>query len=538
MNGSLIATACTSPATTAAAAFEELTPNSFSFNSPLGWCPACEGLGTEQGTESGRSDRRLQAVPIGGGDRGLAESGHRTRCSAGCSRPGPGRSRFRSTSRSTISIRPSSGSCCTARASAGSPSVKRGSGNSNTRDSFPRSEEASRVSYALSAKTARVGRRGPLLLVRRKPTAGRRGQRAVPRSNDPSALLAPVERIAGILEVESKSRLPPSGKIAGDLLNEATSRLSFLVDVGLEYLTLARPLPTLSGGETQRIRLAGQIGRALTGVLYVLDEPTIGLHPRDNNRLLEALRRLRDLGNTVVLVEHDREVLAAADRLYDFGPGAGRFGGTITAEGTPKEVSRASRHRSRASISRAAKEIPIPRSRRMYVRRCRTMSRPAAAGSNSRVRGKTICGDVDLRLPLGTFTCVTGVSGSGKSSLIEDTLARAVAKKLNRATEPPGPHDEIRGLGADQQGDHRRPAAAGEHARLEPGDLHGRFRFDPRAVRPAAGGAGPRIPAGAIQLQSPGGPLRRLRGERPEVHSDALSARRVGRVRNVPRQAL
>src|SRR6185437_8429342 len=122
---------------------------------------------------------------------------------------------------------------------------------------------------------------------------------------------------------------PSQKKIAGDLLSEATSRLRFLVDVGLHYLTLARTLPTLSGGETQRIRLAGQIGRALTGVLYVLDEPTIGLHPRDNTRLLQALKQLRDLGNTLVLVEHDREVLTESDRLYDFGPGAGRFGGSI-----------------------------------------------------------------------------------------------------------------------------------------------------------------------------------------------------------------
>src|SRR6185369_14099875 len=129
-------------------------------------------------------------------------------------------------------------------------------------------------------------------------------------------------------------------KIAGDLLAEATSRLRFLVDVGLHYLTLARTMPTLSGGESQRIRLAGQVGRALTGVLYVLDEPTIGLHPRDNGRLLGALRRLRDLGNTVVLVEHDREVLESADRLFDFGPGAGRFGGTIVGRGTPAALKR------------------------------------------------------------------------------------------------------------------------------------------------------------------------------------------------------
>ncbi|TXT36695.1 MAG: excinuclease ABC subunit A, partial [Planctomycetota bacterium] len=153
-------------------------------------------------------------------------------------------------------------------------------------------------------------------------------------------------------------------KIAGDLLSEATHRLSFLVDVGLNYLSLARPLPTLSGGESQRIRLAGQIGRALTGVLYVLDEPTIGLHPRDNGRLLSALKKLRDLGNTLVLVEHDREVLGAADRLYDFGPGAGRLGGTVTAEGSPKELGRDMASLTGQFLS-GRREIAIPAARRV-----------------------------------------------------------------------------------------------------------------------------------------------------------------------------
>src|SRR5437868_6961707 len=130
-------------------------------------------------------------------------------------------------------------------------------------------------------------------------------------------------------------------KIAGELVREVRNRLQFLVDVGLEYLTLARPAPTLSGGESQRIRLASQVGSGLTGVLYVLDEPTIGLHPRDNRRLIKALEKLRDLGNTLVLVEHDREVIATADYLLDFGPGAGDRGGEITARGTPRQVTRA-----------------------------------------------------------------------------------------------------------------------------------------------------------------------------------------------------
>src|SRR5207237_7194083 len=160
-------------------------------------------------------------------------------------------------------------------------------------------------------------------------------------------------------------------QVAGELLREVRSRLQFLADVGLEYLTLARPGPTLSGGEAQRIRLASQIGSGLTGVLYVLDEPTIGLHPRDNQRLLRALQRLRDLGNTLLLVEHDREVIAAADHLLDFGPGAGDRGGEITAAGTPKQVAR-----SKASLTgqylSGKKAIPVPANRR-------TAAKPQAA---------------------------------------------------------------------------------------------------------------------------------------------------------------
>ena len=153
-------------------------------------------------------------------------------------------------------------------------------------------------------------------------------------------------------------------KVAGELVREIRNRLQFLVDVGLEYLTLARPGPTLSGGESQRIRLAAQVGSGLCGVLYVLDEPTIGLHPRDNRRLLAALRKLRDLGNTLLVVEHDREVVASADQLLDFGPAAGRHGGQIVARGTPEQVARR-RSRSPARICRARRRSPIPQNRRM-----------------------------------------------------------------------------------------------------------------------------------------------------------------------------
>ncbi len=230
-------------------------------------------------------------------------------------------------------------------------------------------------------------------------------------------------------------------KIAGELLREVIGRMSFLVDVGLHYLSLSRTMPTLSGGESQRIRLAGQVGRALTGVLYVLDEPTIGLHPRDNGRLLSALKRLRDLGNTVILVEHDREVLEAADRLYDFGPGAGRFGGTIVGRGTPGALKRDRKSLTGKFLS-GKEEIAIP-----AVRRIDSDGQPPGGGWIE-IKGARHHNlrSVDLKIPLATLCCVTGVSGSGKSSLIEETLSRAVAKYLHNARDTPGPFDEIVGL--------------------------------------------------------------------------------------------
>ena len=227
--------------------------------------------------------------------------------------------------------------------------------------------------------------------------------------------------------------------IAGDLIREVRDRLTFLVNVGLDYLSLARGTPTLSGGESQRIRLASQIGSGLTGVVYVLDEPTIGLHPRDNGRLLGALRHLRDLGNTLVLVEHDREVIEAADHLVDFGPGSGEGGGRITASGPPEKV-RSSRESLTGSYLSGKAAIPVPTNRR-----------PADADSG--VPAIVVKGahqhnlrNVDVRFPLGVVTAVTGVSGSGKSSLVEDILWKAAARAKHRAQLTPGAHESIEGL--------------------------------------------------------------------------------------------
>ncbi|MFO1093992.1 MAG: ATP-binding cassette domain-containing protein [Planctomycetaceae bacterium] len=477
-----------------ARAFEELTPQHFSFNSPIGWCPACEGLGVERGTNIGalipnpnltlsegavaawpdpqknelfgaileamhielglpldvpyyRLDPRHQRVVLyGTGERWLTVKDRGSRAKS-----------------QGVDVSTRSPSAVDHRPSALRLQYK---------GLYPAIEEASRVSFSarqrlmdLVGETACTVCQGARI----------RDDAAAVRLDD---ITLPHLCRLPLLEVLARLRAIKLGKrerqIAGDLLHEATHRLTFLVDVGLHYLTLDRTMPTLSGGESQRIRLAGQIGRALTGVLYVLDEPTIGLHPRDNGRLIDALTRLRDLGNTVVLVEHDREVIAAADRLYDFGPGAGRLGGRITAEGAPHEISDDKHSSLTGDFLSGRRGIAVPHHRR--IERLEDASekserkhrkRTIPANDQSKIEdGKstnytappgggwlelTGCRhnnlrNVDLRIPLGTLACITGVSGSGKSSLIGETLARAVARKLHRATEAPGPYDELRGV--------------------------------------------------------------------------------------------
>ena len=225
-------------------------------------------------------------------------------------------------------------------------------------------------------------------------------------------------------------------EIARRILREINDRLGFLKNVGLDYLTLNRSSGTLSGGESQRIRLASQIGSGLTGVLYVLDEPSIGLHQRDNARLLETLTRLRDLGNTVIVVEHDEDAIRTADHLVDIGPGAGIHGGEIVAQGTPKQVMRSKRSLT-AQYLTGAKEVPIPSPRRRGKR-----------GNTLSVKGATCHNlqSLDVSFPLGTFISVTGVSGGGKSSLIVETLYKALARKLHNARLHPGEHTAIDGL--------------------------------------------------------------------------------------------
>jgi excinuclease ABC subunit A len=235
-------------------------------------------------------------------------------------------------------------------------------------------------------------------------------------------------------ELSGSPTLPQ--EIAGPVLKEVRERLQFLVNVGLEYLTLGRSAETLSGGEAQRIRLATQIGSRLVGVLYILDEPSIGLHQRDNERLLATLRQLRDLGNTVLVVEHDQETILAADYIIDLGPGAGRHGGEVVAQGTREEVLRSERSLTAAYL-RHDREIPIPRQRR--PRDPRRVLRVRGARQHNLQR-------LDAEFPLGTFTCVTGVSGSGKSTLVNDILYAALSRHFYGARVLPGLHSGIDGL--------------------------------------------------------------------------------------------
>ena len=224
--------------------------------------------------------------------------------------------------------------------------------------------------------------------------------------------------------------------IAEKIVNEIIARLNFLNNVGLDYLSLDRAADTLSGGEAQRIRLASQIGSGLTGVMYVLDEPSIGLHQRDNARLLDTLKHLRDLGNTVIVVEHDEEAINSADHVLDMGPGAGEHGGEVVAEGPPEQIRRNPASLTGQYLS-GMLEIAVPKSRRRFDK-TRIFRLRGARGNNLK--------NIELVLPVGLFVCVTGVSGSGKSTLINDTLYHAVARELYGSIHEPAAHDSIKGL--------------------------------------------------------------------------------------------
>ncbi len=406
--------------------FDEVTPQRLSFNSPEGWCPVCEGLGTQRGmgkntlipdpkrsllegavtawgllsgklldllTAVGREagfdlrtpvsempDKAVEALLYGLGDKWIN---------------GPGGLRFQ------------------------------------YRGLFPTVEALVRLSPGFRKGLGAFVQDVPCpscqgMRLKRVSAAVRLRDKTLPQTAD----LSIAEARAWF---EEMALGPREQAAAGEVLHEIRSRLWFLDEVGLGYLTLSRRAPTLSGGEAQRIRLASQIGSGLTGVLYVLDEPTIGLHQRDNQRLLTALKRLRDLGNTLVVVEHDRETLEAADHILDFGPGAGREGGQVVAANSPGRLS-VRKGSLTAQYLKGKLAIRVPSRRR------------PANGKALEVAGvhHNNLKDLDVRFPLGTLTCVTGVSGSGKSSLVNDVLFGALAAGVNQASGAWG--DEVRGL--------------------------------------------------------------------------------------------
>ena len=314
--------------------------------------------------------------------------------------------------------------------------------------------------------------------------------------------------------------------IAGQVLKEIQSRLGFLLDVGLEYLSLSRAAATLSGGEAQRIRLATQIGSGLVGVLYVLDEPSIGLHQRDNRRLIETLLRLKDLGNTLIVVEHDLDTIAHADWVVDIGPMAGEHGGRIVHSG-PYEELLSNRESLTGAYLSGRESIEVPAIRRPIDRK-RQLTVVGAREHNLH--------EIDVSFPLGVLTSVTGVSGSGKSTLVNDILAVGAGQQAQR-----------RKAGSRQAHQGQRPRPCGQagaggpvadrsHAAVEPGDLHRSVRQDPLAVRRHHRGEGPRLSAGPVLVQRQGRSLRGVLGRRHHQDRDELPARRLCAVRGVQRR--
>jgi excinuclease ABC subunit A len=478
--------------------FEQLSPHHFSFNSSLGWCPACEGLGTQVGANPNEllSDSLLSiaegaidlwpdvsrpltrrmiesfseetGVPL---DVPFDQLGARHR-----------RLVFQGTGDLWFPVYAKEGENC--KKAAPKKTAKKKTPVKKTLERrelfrfqykglFPTLEEAGRLVASFRHKLDH--------LVDEVECSVCGGSRL---RDDAAAVQLeghsidehcrmPLDRLLD--KFEHWKPTSEQRKIAGELHREIQQRLKFLIDVGLDYLTLGRPAPSLSGGESQRIRLAAQIGSGLCGVLYVLDEPTIGLHPRDNRRLIDAMKRLRDLGNTLLVVEHDREVVAGADQLLDFGPKAGKEGGQVVARGTPEVVSKR-----KASVTgpylTGEKSIAVPSNRRMphatpagerlygqFLKASKAKNpkkdapkrrRPPEDGMSPigagwlEIRGarENNLKSIDVEIPLGSLTVVTGPSGSGKSSLVDGILHPALSRQLHRATKTVGAHDAVIGI--------------------------------------------------------------------------------------------
>ena len=419
---------------------EEIEPRLFSFNSPHGACPACDGLGIESFFDPGLvvPDERASLADGAIAPWAGAQTPYYDQTLQGIAR------HYKATTRTPWHDLPDRVK----------QTILHGSGDEPITLSYKDGVRAYEVTKPFEGVIHNLQRRlreTDSAWVREelgryqadKPCAVCDGARLKPEAlavriagrNIAQASELPIRRaldfFAGVPETLTPQRL----EIARRILREITERLQFLVDVGLDYLTLARGSTTLSGGESQRIRLASQIGSGLTGVLYVLDEPSIGLHQRDNERLLGTLRRLKALGNTVLVVEHDEDAIRAADHLIDMGPAAGINGGHIIAQGTPAEVAAHPDSITGAYLS-GRRGIPIPKRRKIDPKR---MLRVVGARGNN-------LKDVTAAIPMGVFTCVSGVSGGGKSTLIIDTFYKAASRRLMGSGEVPAPHDRLDGL--------------------------------------------------------------------------------------------
>ncbi|MCE9534084.1 MAG: excinuclease ABC subunit UvrA [Planctomycetes bacterium] len=433
--------------------FEPLNPHHFSFNSSLGWCPACEGLGVQKGANQalliGDDTKSIRAGAVAAWPS-LEETSsflpfvEALAHEAGFSLDVPYRELDAIHQR--VILHGSGEDWISLETSLGVRFQYKGL--------LPAIDEASRVSHTYRQTLDHLVDEVPCSVCH-----GSRLRSDAAAVHFTSKTLSQLcqQPIGKTLEFFDELSLANEQKrVAGELLREISNRLQFLVDVGLDYLSLSRSGPTLSGGESQRIRLASQIGSGLTGVLYVLDEPTIGLHPRDNTRLLKALIKLRDLGNTLVLVEHDKEVIAHADYLLDFGPGAGKNGGEITAEGTPKQVSKSKRSLTGQYLS-GSKAIAVPTNRRTSNLDVPIdqVNREMVAARSPKEQVLSVIGarehnlrNIDVHFPLGTFIAVTGVSGSGKSSLINEVLFNTLSRRLHRSKTAGAAHDDILGIEA------------------------------------------------------------------------------------------